>query len=292
MQEKSTPSTGAGPHNLSVPVEDSPTATILIATFFLSVPFVMLLIIAWRGHRTPSEDYLRAVRESARPELSHVSHRLVSVPLDEPTSVVTWTRRSQVSNYEGETTPQDRDTWVTVVPFLKNFCRDYVKLRHADPMQLTLRLKQRLGLPLVSNYDTFVELAVDPKDLSKFFRPCGDPSPDTNTCQPASPPKPTDIDNDLGAANNKDKNGQPKESKEKKMQGIQSWYWFLDKYYTSFATESPYPWTSLGYTFDWAPKEDGSEEFVRWGESEFVIAPGTPIQFRSATDTVAYCSPQ
>ena len=69
-------------------------------------------------------------------------------------------------------------------------------------------------------------------------------------------------------------------------------YWLLSNYYWSFAPPYQYPWTSLGYSFDWAPREDGSEDFVRWGESEFVIPPGVPIQFVSATDTVAYCTPQ
>lgn len=256
----------------------SEATPVLIAAFFLLVSIVALLTIAWE-HRVPAEDYRRAVRETVRPDPSHVSHSLVSVNLDQPVTVVTWIRRNQVPDYKGKTAPKYKNTWVTVVPRLKSFCQDYVKSHGADPRHLTLRLQQRLGLPPESNYDSFVELTVDPKDISKFFRPCGDPSPSTNTCEPASPPKPEEIEDNLKALD-------PGNSKEVEK------YWLLSNYYWSFASAYQYPWTSLGYTFDWAPKEDGREDFVRWGESEFVIPAGAPIQFVSATDTVAYCTPQ
>ncbi|MDR3676711.1 MAG: hypothetical protein P4N24_14560 [Acidobacteriota bacterium] len=292
MQEKSTPSTGTGPHNSPAPAQDSPIAAILIATFFLLAPFVGLLIMAPGGNRGPGEDYRRAVIETVTPKPSQASHKLVSIDIHQPVKVVTWAGEKQAPLYKNAPTAF-KETWVTVVPHLKDFCRDYVRSHGSDRGQLTLRLEQRLGLPPGSNNIWFVELAVpDPSDASKFFRPCGDPSPDTDTCQRASLPKQADVYKDLNAVNNTDKNHQPMDPSGKKKMGIQRWYWFLNKYYTSFATDSPYPWTSLGYTFDWAPQEDGSEEFVRWGESEFVIAPGTPIQFVSATDTVAYCSSQ
>lgn len=278
MEERSTSSMGAGPQRASSAAQDSPSAAILIAMFFLLAPLVVLLIMA-RGHSDPTEDYLRAVSATVRPDLSQVSHSLVSVRLDQPVTVVAWLRQNQVPDYKGKTAPGYKDTWVTVVPKLKSFCQDYVKSNGAGPTQLALRLKQRLGLPPDSNYDSFVELTVDPKDISNFFRPCGDPSPATNTCQPASPPTPEKVWNNLKALN--PGNGREVET-----------YWFLSKYYASFASPYQYPWTSLGYTFDWAPKEDGSEDFVRWGESEFVIPAGAPIQFVSATDTVAYCAPQ
>jgi len=256
---------------------------VLIAAFFLIVPVAVLWVMAQQEQpvHVPSDDYARAVREAMQPNAARVSHSLVSVPLDRPVTVATWMRRNQVSDYEGKTTaPGYKDTWVTVVPNLKTFCQDYAKSHGADPQQLALRLQQRLGLPPASNNDTFVELTVDPKDLSHFFRPCGDPSPNANTCQPLSPPKPADIwKYDFKALGS----GDPKEIEK---------YWILTNYYWSFSSEHQYPWTLLGYTFDWAPKEDGSEDFMRWGESEFVIPAGAPIQFVSKTDTVAYCTPQ
>ena len=76
-------------------------------------------------------------------------------------------------------------------------------------------------------------------------------------------------------------------------------YWFLNNYYRSYVAPEKdgretkqYPRTSLGYTFDWAPKEEGDEDFVRWGESEFVVSKGTTDQFVTAMDTAKYCTPQ
>ena len=47
--------------------------------------------------------------------------------------------------------------------------------------------------------------------------------------------------------------------------------------------------TNLGYTFDWAPRGTASHEFQRFGESEFVIPAGAPIEVIGATSTAEYC---
>ena len=249
-------------------------APVLIAICFLVVPIITVLANT-RKQNVPTADYAKAIREAMQPD-SHTSHSLVSVNLDQPVTVVTWTRQKQVPDYKNGTTPTYKNTWVTVVPRLKSFCQDYVKSHGSDPRQLTLRLEQRLGLPSGSNYDSFVEVTVDPKDKSTFFRPCDDPSINSNSCDP--PPLPEVVKDKIKALDLKD---------DKEI----ARYWLLSTYYRSFASREQYPWTSLGYTFDWAPKEDDSADFIRWGESEFVIAPGTPIKFVSAADTVTYCTP-
>lgn len=249
---------------------------VVIAAFFLLAPILVLLVMAHRHRGLSSEDYTRAVHAAMEPDPTHVSHSLLSVSPDQPLTVVTWKRKTQIPDFQNKTAPGD--TWVTVAPNLKKFCQDYVASNGNDPDQLKLRLEQRLGLPPDSTYDSFVEFTIDPKDVSKFFRPCDDPSTNTNTCDPATPPKPYEIRANLKSldpANN---------------QAVEK-YWLLSNYYWSYAPSHEYPWTSLGYTFDWAPKEEGSNDFVRVGESEFVVAAGTPIQFVSAADTVAYCTP-
>lgn len=254
---------------------------VLISAFFLVVPVALLFGITRERPRSVAEDYLRAVHEAMQPKSSYISHSLEPVNLDQPVKVVTWMQSKYVSDYKGETIAP-KDTWVTVVPRLKSFCQDYVKSHGADPEQLTLRLKQRLGLPPESHNDTFVELTVDePRSILKFFRPCADPAPDSNTCQPPTPTVPQGIwKYDFKALASGDSHEIEK-------------YWLLTNYYWSFASpDCQYPWTSLGYTFDWGTKNDGSEDFVRWGESEFVIPAGAPIRFVSATETVAYCTSQ
>jgi hypothetical protein len=276
MEQTSASSSGAG---FARGGRDWQSASFLMATFFLIAPIAFLLVLAGRGRRTPEEDYARAVREAMQPTSSGISHSLVSVSLDQPVKVVTWTRQKSISDYQGKTAPAYKDTWVTVSPYLKTFCQDYVKSHGADPKQLSLRLEQRLGLPPGSNYDTFVELTVDPKDISNFFRPCSASSPSTSDCQPALPLKPEELQADLRATDSK------------KKQEMGSRHWFLNAYYNSFASTKQYPWTSLGYTFDWAPSEAG-DHLVRFGESEFVIPAGAAIKFNAATDTVSYCTSQ
>jgi hypothetical protein len=262
------------------------TTPILIAIFFLVVPVAVLLAIDFR-HKTPEEDYAKAIVAAMRPLPARVSHSLVSVDASRPLTVVTWTRQKQVADYQKGQTPTYKSVWVTVVPNLKSFCREFVRSRGADPAQLTQRLEQRLGLPPHSGYDTFVELKIEPdqvKDVTKFFRPCGNPSVTGNSCEPAFPPQPDQVRASLGSPIDPGDNNK-----------IEA-YWVLSKYYWSFAVpekDQPmlqYPWTSLGYTFDWAPGGNGGDQFVRWGESEFVIAPGTPAQFISATNSAAYCA--
>ena len=50
--------------------------------------------------------------------------------------------------------------------------------------------------------------------------------------------------------------------------------------------EKGYPWTRLGYTYDWAP--DAKSEV---GLSEFVARKGTTVVVESIASQVDYCDP-
>jgi hypothetical protein len=219
-----------------------------------------------RRHRY--EDYEQGVREAVLPKPNQVSNSLVKV-LAGPVHVSTWIRAAELSRYKpGGTwiTTAQKDIWVTVIPEIKNFCQAYVKDRNADIEQLTLRLEQHLGLPPGAGKTTFLEIIVqDPSNTANLFRPCQNPSATTAACA-AGPPSSTNA---------------------------QYAGWFYQQYYGSFAQAQPdqYPWTSLGYTFDWASREDGTNGFVRYGASEFVIPKGAPIEIVGQTDTGPYCQP-
>jgi len=272
-------------------VQNSQSSTFLIATFFLVVPIVGLIFTLRYSQQNPPRDaYQEAVRDTLQPDRTHVSRSLVTVGFGQKIAVVTWTRQKNVPDYQKQNAPAYKDTWVTVAPHLKSFCQDYVKSHGADASQLTQRLEQRLGLPLNSGNDTFIELTVAPKDISEFFRPCNNPDPSTNTCEVALPCWDSSANRNTclprtPALLKADLNDP------KKNQELQSRYWALNNYYNSFALPKQYPWTFLGYTFDWAPNEAG-DDVVRFGESEFVIPAGAPIQYVSATDSVPYCTPQ
>ena len=71
---------------------------------------------------------------------------------------------------------------------------------------------------------------------------------------------------------------------------------FTTQYYTSYGISLPteFPWTSLGYTFDWAHWAIGLTDepgFVQYGESEYVIPASATVTVKSVTATADYCTP-
>lgn len=119
-------------------------------------------------------------------------------------------------------------TWVTAYPDLKNRL-----LALAPPTEnQQVRLKQLLGLPVGNTYTHVVEFWVNPADL---IRPAYD-NEITDTTVGISFPNTASID-------------------------YQNWFTGNVNY-----TENGYPWTRLGYTYDWAnpnsPDEIGVSEFV------------------------------
>jgi len=224
------------------------------------------------------ETYRRAVAEMVQAEPWEVSNSLVAIDPAKPVRVVTWVREDQIARLKkkaaaGETRAEEAwvtqapsDMWVTVVPKLKSFCQAYRRDHNGSVEQLTLRLEQRLGLPPGTGKTTFVEIVVkDPSTTANLFRPCVVPLVNTTSC-PLGPP-PDNVP-------------------------VQYRNWVFAQYYSSYAVAQPYsyPWTSLGYTFDWAGPENANEPFVRFGESEFVIPKGGDLEIQSVADTADYCS--
>lgn len=203
--------------------------------------------------------YLRAVAAMTTTHPWETAPNLVQFPPDTPLDVATWTRDEKVATYQDKA-PQD--TWVTVEPHLKDFCRDFAQGHPGNPELLTQRLEQRLGLPPVAADTKFVRIRVEHPSGQAIFRPCSDPATDVDRCEAGPPSEKSDP---AYAA------------------------WFYKQYYSVYGLARPnlYPWTSLGYTFDWAQSGDG--EFVRVGESEFVIPEGTSIEVLGAVSTEEYC---
>jgi len=154
--------------------------------------------------------------------------------------VVTW----KGSNYYAQTnTPyaqpissQGYDMWVTIAPELKN------KVKGTKPANLDLRLEQLLGLPPVKKYyNLFFEFWVRPQDL---YRPCPDNEITDNACQLAFP---ANVAPEYRAWADSQR---------------------ISRFFGGEPTQR-YPWTELGYTYDWSPlnpSHHGCSEFVikRW----------------------------
>jgi hypothetical protein len=217
--------------------------------------------------RIAYEQYLRSVEQARLPIPADISNTLVAIESSKAVTVVTWIRESQVSAFSNGVSTAPYDVWVTVVPMLKSFCQAFASKHATSVRQLTDRLEERLGLPPLNGKSEFVEFTVtDPSVPSHLFRPCVLPSVTGTSC-PLGPPPAT--------------------------AGDQYRNWFFSQYYSSYGTELPYPypWTSLGYTFDWAQdNDDHSTRFVQFGESEFVVPKGTPIQVKSISTTSQYCT--
>ena len=202
--------------------------------------------------------------------------------------VLSWIRKSDEQWYDGTRDPACKpanctltaDLWVTVAPEMKTF--------FPGMTPQPLRIAQLLGVPpeYALEERSIVELWVSPQDM---FRPCADPEITDRECQadfPVDPFRSFTATELVRAAEG------PPEAK-----GFRNYTgWFNNRkdyiysYARNYPTSSPYPWTRLGYTYDW-----GSSSHV--GLSEFVVhgrkqnGSGISVGIRSIKSTTGYFQP-
>jgi hypothetical protein len=183
--------------------------------------------------------------------------------------VATWTRYDGFRAHQGvgcklakakskpgdeKSKTEERYTWVTPFPQLEDTCRGF-KLSGPALHERTI---QYLGLRIDDDRPFVVELWVDPNDT---FRPCADPETGDRKC-------------DLGL---------PKlDGKEAKAGVLDHAGWF-SKQFAYYYDQNPYPWTRLGYTYDWGD----SDHHV--GASEYVIRPGVSVWVAGVSSLDDYC---
>lgn len=205
--------------------------------------------------------YERALRDAATAEPSEVAADLVPVTesneslvwaeteIGRAVLVVTWTSSDRYGRSLGEAMETTSDTWVTVVPEVAEICRSLPVERE----EVTSRLEGLLGLPPGAGKTTFAALWVDPADL---FRPCPDPEITDTRCDLDFPP-------DVSEAHRR---------------------WMTDRAARSYGPDG-YPWTRLGYTYDWASPDSPV------GPSELVVRRGATVLVESVAPTAEYCVP-
>ena len=235
---------------------------------FLLIVSIVLLSGCATLHHEPTTAYTRAVTDAAVAEESEINDRLFAIHSDNKALkwrdgkvlVVTWKSADDFDKYiknQSQTAAQEAYvTWVTAVPQVQAFCRDFFEQNPQG--DLNLRLKQYLGLNADWNYDVFIELWVDPADV---FRPCVDPQIDDAGCelQFAADAKP----------------------QVKEIADYPAFYKNL--YFKSFRSRPGVPWTGLGYTYDWGNPHS------RVGASEYILRPGAPYEIERPVTTVEYC---
>ena len=245
----------------------------------------------------PWKQYCSAVAATKLPSPAHLSRRLVAIVHSTPK--LSWNPDGRVlmatfthedcqekpitcPDQVGKSVQLTGETWLTAVPFLRDFCRQ------VPPADLGLRLAERLGMPPSSAryYDVLVQVWVDPR---AFFRPCADPEVTDGECQ-------LNLTTDAGAGTGcpwaGSFTGQTSAAFVKVSQAHLDWMcsnWTGS--YTppcqSGTTDLPYPWTGLGYTWDWA-----ADNRDHHGESEFVAPTGTQVTVESVTPIAEYCRPK
>jgi hypothetical protein len=166
---------------------------------------------------------------------------------EDPAWVVTWTRYP----YKPGETVLQKDVWVTLIPEVQEICQKY------PPGELILRLQQLIGLPPVPPDKAYTHFAVLRVHAGDVFRPCADPNPATEG--PCPNTLPADVSQDYLR-------------------------WFAGNMLSSYQVPNGYPWTRLGYTYNWDPA--GS----RFGVSEFVVCKGARICVEAVVKTADYCS--
>jgi hypothetical protein len=213
------------------------------------------------------ETYERAVNAARLARMSRSSKTLLTISPDQPVNVVAWMREDQADRLKaasGEWVNRaPSETWVTIEPHLQDFCRAFVRDRRPDEARLNQRLEQRLGLSPASSKTNLVRMRLAHPGPAVIFRPCVDPAADQADCSVGPPAK-------APAAHQQ---------------------WFYQQYYSSYGQSliGEFPWTALGYTFDWAP--GAASPFQRIGESEFVIHKDAPIEILEVVTTSQYCAP-
>jgi hypothetical protein len=232
--------------------------------------FFLVLAIALLGCKVQtklmSDEFLyrQAIQNSIYPTAGKVSDKLVPITKDNPNLiwktisgedyvlVVSW--KQNIAFYKTYLDSAFYNTgkypiWITTAPELKQ------RMKKEKIDTANRRLIQLLGLPPNSVYSYFVEFWVKPADL---FRPCPDKEITDARCETCFPDQP-EADHVSWMNENR-----------------------ISRYYQC-ELYNQYPWTQLGYTYDWNPKNKSHV-----GLSEFVIGPGKKIVVKAIYPTNEY----
>jgi hypothetical protein len=150
--------------------------------------------------------------------------------------------------------------WVTGVPEVQEICRGFSG-------DVVMKVRQLLGLPPDAHVPRVLVLRVKIADV---FRAAVDPNVSSTTpCeQLQDAPRMDDCGNVF-----------PSDT-------TPSHYaWMASQSFELHALPDGYPWTHLGYTFNWAPDAD------RYGASEYVVRPGARALIVGNERAEAYCRP-
>jgi len=227
-----------------------------------SLGSVVRLLSAWATQEeTLRVEYQAAILDAKTANESEIYRNLTPITESNPgltweddngsmrVLVVTWTGWGGYVNQTNNTMNLSRETWVTVYPEVRNF----IEQNDLPAEKCSLRLEQLNGLPPRNNKTWFVELFVSPEDM---FRPSPDPEINDTEAQLDFPANTSQEHID----------------------------WINNLKNSSYGTNG-YPWTRLGYTYDWATSRQNHV-----GLSEYVIRKGANVKIHDTISTTDYCN--
>lgn len=230
---------------------------VVISTLAISELYTGVIAPALAPPPTLEQRYEWAIEDAMIAKPSEISNNLTPITVNNSNLiwqgegdnasvlVVTWTKYANSYPVGANVSTTWGYTWVTAAPELQRFFENHV----SSGQNLTLRAAQLLGLPANTTNTYFVELWVKPQAL---FRPTPDNEINDTTASLTFPSTAT--------ADYK--------------------VWFNNYIITAYYPMK-YPWTRLGYTYDW----DSSNHV---GLSEFVIWQNSTVTVKSVTPTLEY----
>lgn len=265
-------------------------------SLLLAILLITFLLQSCQG-ASPSENlaqlYADAITDSQSPATAKISKNLTAIVADEPNlvwegaagssrlSVITTMSQYAYETYGYKTAYESGSdynlsetalSWVTAVPQAILYFKG---LGYTAEDATNLRFAQALGLPEPTSERMVVGLMVNTGDM---FRPCPDPEINDHECELDFP---TDSSGNFLAF---DENVKIKESSACATDGCTYNVWFANRQSTVYTGSSAFPWTQLGYTYDWA--FDAPEKHI--GLSEFAVKGGSTFKVVSADTTENY----
>jgi hypothetical protein len=229
----------------------------IVATLGLSQLYTAVLVPAFAPPPTLDQLYTQAIEDAMIAHPNEISYNLTPI-IENNTNLVwqgtgenasvlmvTWTKHIESYPVGQNVSTNWGDTWVTAAPEIQAFFRDHVP---ADA-NLSLRAAELLGMPANTTNAYFVEFWVKPQDM---FRPAPDNEISDASTQLTFP---ASASADYKA-------------------------WFSNNIIYSYYPIK-YPWTRLGYTYDW-----GSNNHI--GLSEFIVKQYSIVTVQSVTPTLEY----
>ncbi len=229
-------------------------------------PYLVIDTIPW--HEAESwyldtvrlkQEYLTAVENACTPTARKICHSLPAITSPGDNYRMEWiegkdkkpfilvctmtsSAKAQSWPEDCNSIPENRYLWVTLPYDLEEHLR--LSPLCSDSLECRMQILQMLGLPPHSPYDCLMFFYAERDHL---FRPC--PDPEINDSE-------TSLDFPPGTSQEHRK-------------------WFTNNLKYSYLPSSPYPWTQLGYTYNWHHAAINTI-----GPGEFIAPPGTGIKIK------------